>query len=79
MDVSKVSSPVAEKVQQNPKTETDEVVAFTETESTGSWLLDKNAHPEPIAEKDSCEDIPSHNVPESGVPPNKGLLSLQIL
>ncbi|KAL1829203.1 hypothetical protein ACET3Z_007615 [Daucus carota] len=71
VDVSKVPSPVAEKVQQNPKTETDEVVAFTETESTGSWLLDKNAHPEPIAEKDSCEDIPSHNVPESGVPPNK--------
>ncbi|KAK1376032.1 Cyclin N-terminal domain-containing protein [Heracleum sosnowskyi] len=73
VDVSKVASPVAVKVQQNPKTKTGQVVALTETEteSTGSWLLDKNAHPEPIAEKDLSEDIPLHDVPESGVPLNK--------
>ncbi|XP_074331976.1 cyclin-A2-4 isoform X1 [Apium graveolens] len=77
VNVSKVASPVAShvalKVQHNSKTKTGQLVALTETEaeSAGLWLLDKNAHPEPIAEKDSCEDIRSHDVPESGVPPNK--------
>lgn len=74
MAVSKVASPVAVKVQQNSKTITGQVVALTETktESTGLWLLDKNAHPQRIAEKDACEDVPSHDVPEPGVLPNKG-------
>lgn len=83
VDVSKVASPVASpvalKVQQQSKTKTGQLVALTETEteSIGLGFLDKNAHPEPIAEKDSCEDIPSHDVPESGVPLNKGLLFIK--
>lgn len=74
VDVPKAASPVAVKVQQNSKTITGQVVALTETktESTGLWLLEKNAHPEPISDKNSCEDVPSHDVPEPGVPPNKG-------
>lgn len=78
MEDFEAASPVAVKVQHNLKTKIGQVVALTETEteSTNLWL-DKNAHPEPIAETYSCEDNLLHDMPESGVLPKKGLLSIK--
>lgn len=75
MHVSKIAPSVAAKNQQTSKNKTVEGAALLNAETVsveGSRPLDKNEHTKPTDVKDPLEDIPLHDMLDTGVHPENG-------